>query len=302
MADTITRQPLVWLVTGTSSGLGNALSRAILARGDTVIATSRKSSAELAEAGAYTLPLDVTWGLEKLKEIVDGIVKQHSRIDVLVNNAGYAMTGALEEATPEETLDLFNSNVFGGLNVARAVLPHMRARKVGTVLWVGSLAGWTTVPYCGLYTSTKFATRSIAETLNVELSSISENLRSIYLEPGYFRTTFLSPGHRSDHNPRIGDYTPLTDKMDSIFKSIDQNQPGDPQKYTTKRASVVYVQLLIDFVKGEGKFAGKKVPVGLAVGSDSYKTVSKTCKDTLQVLEEWEDVIKSTDFPKEETA
>ncbi|KDQ08534.1 hypothetical protein BOTBODRAFT_191676 [Botryobasidium botryosum FD-172 SS1] len=281
-------EPLVWLITGTSTGFGNALARAVLSRGDTVVATSRSTPIDLEKAGAHALPLDVTWGLDKLKETVDGIVEQHGRIDVLVNNAGYALFGAIEEATPEETFDQFNTNVFGAINVARAVLPHMRARKSGTIVWIGSLGGWQAVPSAGLYVTTKYAIRGIAETMQAELSSISEDLRSIYLEAGHFRTTFLSPSHRTQYSPRINDYTPLTDQFNTVFQAYDRRQPGDPERF---------VRLLIDFVNREGRFAGRKLPTGIPAGSDAYEAIGTTCRNTLQVLEEWEDVIKSTDYP-----
>jgi len=283
-------QPLVWLITGTSGGFGHALARAVLARGDTVIATSRKEPTDLAEAGAHAVALDVTWELDKLKETVDALVKQHGRIDVLVNNAGYILTRALEEATPQETLDQFNTNLFGGLNIARAVLPHMRARKSGTVVWVGSIAGWRGIANAGLYAASKYALRGVAESMHLELSSISENLRSIYLEPGYFRTAFLNPSHRSEYIPRIDDYSGITSKANEALENYNNQQPGDPEKF---------VQVLLDYVKREGKFGGgKQLPVGIPVGSDSFQIIGTECRKTLKVLEEWEDVIKSTDFPK----
>jgi len=283
-------QPLVWLITGTSGGFGNTLARAVLARGDIVIATSRKEPTDLAKAGAHALALDVNWDLEKLKEVVDGVVKQHGRIDVLVNNAGYILTSTLEEATPQETFDQFNTNVFGGLNIARAVLPHMRARKSGTIVWIGSAGGWMGFPNSGLYCASKFAVRGIAESMHLELASISENLRSIYLEPGYFRTAFLNPSHRTPYVPRIDDYAAVAGPVHAMLEQYNDQQPGDPEKF---------VQVLLDYVKREGKFGGgKELPVGIPVGSDAFEIIRGTCRSTLKVLEEWEDVIKSTDFPK----
>jgi len=166
----------------------------------------------------------------------------------------------------------------------------MRARKAGTIVWIGSLTAWQACPNSGLYSTTKYAIRGIAETIHVELASISEDLRSIYIEPGHFRTNVLSPAHRTDYVPRINDYKTLTDKINQRLVEFDQHQPGDPEKF---------VQFLLDYAKREGKFAGAgKLPVGLPAGSDSFEAVSQKCKDTLKVLEEWEDVIRSTDFPE----
>ncbi|KAI0293624.1 hypothetical protein B0F90DRAFT_1393384 [Multifurca ochricompacta] len=136
---------LVWLITGTSSGVGRDLTLAALQRGDKVIATARARSIgqldQLREKGADVLELDVTSPIDKLHEIAKQAVAIHGRVDVLVNNAGYVLVGAIEENTPQETYDQFNTNVFGGLNVARAFLPYMRQRKSGSVVWIGSLGG-----------------------------------------------------------------------------------------------------------------------------------------------------------------
>ncbi|KDQ09720.1 hypothetical protein BOTBODRAFT_58499 [Botryobasidium botryosum FD-172 SS1] len=278
MIPTDSTQRLVWLITGASGGFGHALTRAARARGDTVIATSRKEPAGLAETGAHTLALDVTREIDRLKEIVDSLVKQHGHIDVLVNNAGYIITCALEEATPQETLDQFNTNLFGGLNMARA--------RSGTVVWISSVTGWRGIADAGLYVGSKYAVRGIAESMDIEPSSISPNLRSIYLEPGYFRTPFLNPSRTS----RIDDYNAISRRSDQALESFNNHQPGDPERF---------VQVLLDYVRHEGIFAGRpKLPVGMPLGSDSFRIIGNACRKTLKVLDEWEDVIKSTDFPE----
>ncbi|KAK7459579.1 hypothetical protein VKT23_009561 [Stygiomarasmius scandens] len=137
---------LVWLITGTSTGIGRDLTLLALKRGDKVIATARGRSLskleELKAQGADTLELDVGWPLERLQQLAKDAVAIHGRVDVLVNNAGYFLVGALEENSAEETLQQFNTNVFGALNVTRAFLPHMRERKYGTIVWAGSIVGW----------------------------------------------------------------------------------------------------------------------------------------------------------------
>ncbi|KAJ3562735.1 hypothetical protein NP233_g9391 [Leucocoprinus birnbaumii] len=155
--------PLVWLITGTSSGIGRLLAIAALNRGDKVIATARARSVsqldDLKERGAETLELDVTASIPDLQTAAAKAIRIYGKIDVLVNNAGYILVGAIEENSPEETLNQFNTNVFGALNVSRAFLPYMRERRTGTVIFIGSIGGWRSVPNAGLYAATKWTTR-----------------------------------------------------------------------------------------------------------------------------------------------
>jgi len=282
---------LVWIITGTSSGFGRDLVVAALERGDKVIATARGRSvsklAELKDLGADVLELDVTAPLDKLQEIAKQAYDIHGKIDVVVNNAGYIHVGALEEVTPEETFAQFNTNVFGGLNVARAFLPYMRARKSGTVVWFGSVGGWRELAGGGLYSATKYCVRGISETLDVEISPLG--LRSIVVEPGYFRTDFLTADNRVPYTPRIADYPEITRRAHEGLEAHNGKQLGDPKKG---------VEVIIDIVKGEGAAKGRTVPPVLQLGSDCYTLVTGACNKTLQNLEEWKDVIVSTDFEK----
>ncbi|KAG6909214.1 hypothetical protein DXG01_001521 [Tephrocybe rancida] len=267
---------LVWLITGTSTGLGRELTLAALKRGDKVIATARARSLskldDLKAQGADALELDVTAPLETLHETAKKAIALHGRIDVLVNNA-------------EETYDQFNTNVFGALNVARAFLPYMRERRTGTVIFLGSIGGWRTVPNAGLYAATKFALRGISTTLDEEISPLG--LRSICAEFGYFRTAFLMADHRAPQVSRIADYKPITDAGNAALEAYSGQQPGDPLKG---------VEVLADVVRGEGVAAGKPVPAVLSLGSDCYKVTKTACEDTLARLEEWKKVSFSSDF------
>ncbi|KAF8075755.1 hypothetical protein FPV67DRAFT_1469077 [Lyophyllum atratum] len=280
---------LVWLITGTSTGLGRDLTLAALKRGDKVIATSRARSLakleDLKAQGADILELDVTSPLEDLKSIAEKANAIHGRIDVLVNNAGYILVGAIEENTPEESFDQFNTNVFGALNVSRAFLPYMRERKTGTVVFLGSLGGWRSVPNAGLYAATKFALRGISSSLHDEISPLG--LRSICVDFGYFRTAFLNADHRAPQVSRIQDYKPMTDKANAALEAYNGKQPGDPLKG---------VEVIADVVRGEGVAAGKTFPTSLSLGSDCYTIVKGESEKTLARLEEWKDVTQSTDF------
>ncbi|PPQ78486.1 hypothetical protein CVT25_011827 [Psilocybe cyanescens] len=280
---------LVWLITGTSSGIGRDLALEALKRGEKVIATGRARSLakldDLRAKGADILELDVTSSLETLEEVARKAVAIHGRIDVLVNNAGYILVGALEENTPKETYDQFNTNVFGALNVSRAFLPCMREKRTGTILFIGSLGGWKSSPYTGLYVATKWALRGLAETLHDEISPLG--LRSICVDFGYFRTPFLQADQRAPKVARIEDYKVIGESAEAALHAYNGKQPGDPLKG---------VNVLLDLVRGEGQAAGKPFPRGLSLGTDSY-TVAKTASlNALERLEQWKDVSFSTDI------
>ncbi|KAK0484441.1 hypothetical protein IW261DRAFT_1359496 [Armillaria novae-zelandiae] len=297
---------LVWLITGTSTGLGRDLALAALERGDKVIATARARSlhllAYLKEKGAETLELDVTAPLEDLKKVPDKAVAIYDRVDVLVNNAGYILIGALEESPPEETFDQFkwvsgvvayadlayhlrSTNAFGALNVTRAFLPHMRARRTGTFVWLGSIGGWRAVLNAGLYGTTKWALHGISETLDVKVSILG--LRSICIDFGYFRTSSLTGDHRKPYVSKIDDYKEITEKVESALQAYNGKQPGDPKKG---------IQVMLDVVRGEGVAQGKEFSKSLLLGSDCFEGVQDQIQGYLKLQKEWEDVSQSTDF------
>ncbi|KAK7051619.1 hypothetical protein VNI00_004598 [Paramarasmius palmivorus] len=273
------------------TGLGRDLTLAALRRGDKVIATARARSisqlGDLKAKGADTLELDVTAPLEELQAIAKKAVAIHGRIDVVVNNAGYILVGAIEESTPEETYDQFNTNVFGALNVSRAFLPHMRERRTGTIVFMGSLGGWRAAPNAGLYATTKWALRGISSTLHEEIAPLG--LRSLCVDFGYFRTSFLTPDHRKPYTPRISDYAPITEKSEAGLQAYNGKQPGDPQRG---------VEVVLDIVRGEGTVNGKPFQQSIQLGSDCYAVAKAECEKTLSRLEEWKEVSISTDYPK----
>ncbi|KAA1475263.1 NAD(P)-binding protein [Dentipellis sp. KUC8613] len=282
---------LVWFITGCSSGLGRLLTLEALARGDKVIATARPRSLakldDLAQRGADVLALEVTAPLEELKAVAAKAAAIHGRIDVLVNNAGYFAVGGLEEATPEETYNQFNTNIFAGLNVARAFLPYMRPRKSGTVVWLGSIGGWIPLINAGLYAATKAATRSLSQTLDAELAPLG--LRSLNFEFGYFRTEFLTASQRAPYIPRIADYAEVCGAAEAAFQAANGKQPGDPVKG---------VSIMVDSIRGEGVALGREVPGTVQLGRDTVENVDKVSKETQGIIGEWKDVWASTDFPE----
>lgn len=281
--------PFVWLITGTSSGLGRELALEALKRGEKVIATGRSRSIakldDLKAKGADVIELDVTSPLETLHETAKKAVEIHGRIDVLVNNAGYILVGAIEESTPQETFDQFNTNVFGALNVTRAFLPYMREKKTGTVIFMGSIGGWRSAPYAGLYSTTKWALRGISETLHDEISPLG--LRSVCVDFGYFRTSFLESDQRAPKVSRIPDYKETSEAVEAALQAYNGKQPGNPLKG---------VEVIVDLVQGVGLAAGKPFPRGLALGTDCYNVAKASSNQALERLEIWKDVSFSTDF------
>ncbi|KAF2210845.1 hypothetical protein CERZMDRAFT_113012 [Cercospora zeae-maydis SCOH1-5] len=242
--------PLVYLVGAASSGFGKGMALEALKRGHKVIATARDSTkiSDLREKGAITLDLDVTQPLEELQAIVAEAHKHYGKFD---------------EATPEETYESFNVNVFGVINLIRAVLPYMRQQKSGTIAHFGSIGSWRGVP------GAKVA------PLGIDVISI---------EPGYFRTGFFNSGARQSTSTRIQDYE------DTVFgqarknlESKDNTQLGNTELGCSAIADVLE------------KHDGKAVRPRPALGSDAYSIIRAKCEDTLQLLDEWKEVSMSTD-------
>jgi len=280
---------LVWLVTGTSSGFGREFVVAALARGDKVIATARPKSVhklkEIQEKGADVIELDVAWPFNQLVEVVKKAESIYGRVDALFNNAGYAEVMAIEETSSDETFELFNTHVFGGLNLVRAVLPGMRARKEGTIVWNGSLLGWQPGCGVGLYSAAKACVRGLSQVLHAEIAPLG--LRSLVVEPGYFRTSIIDKFN--PYETRIADYRYMMTATYESFKLSNASLPGD-----LKRG----VQVILDLVRGEGIAQGRSIPTTLPLGTDCFEAVESVCQEELQILKEWKDVIVSTDLPK----
>ncbi|KAF9017892.1 NAD(P)-binding protein [Hymenopellis radicata] len=291
---------LVWLITGTSSGIGRELVIAALKRGDKVIATARARSIsqleDLKSAGADVLELDVTSSVDEIGEAAKKAIAIHGRIDVLVNNAGelrYSfllrrlLVGAIEDNTAQETLNIYQTNLFGGINVARAFLPYMRPRKSGTLVWIGSVGGWIPAPMTGVYASAKHALRGISETLDQELAPLG--LRSICMDFGTFRTGLIDTTHHVPYTARIDDYRAPTEAFEKLIRDVDGKQPGDTRKA---------VEIIVDVVRGEGVAKGRAggMPSFLLLGSDCFEMAQKEVKRVMRMQEEWADVSKSTDF------
>ncbi|KAI0768379.1 hypothetical protein BC629DRAFT_1442423 [Irpex lacteus] len=280
---------LVWLITGTSSGFGRLLTLSALARGDKVIATARARSLskldDLKTKGAYTYELDVNWPQDQLNAFAKKIIEEHGRVDVVVNNAGYVEVAPQETSTPEQVAAQFNTNVFAPININRAFLPYLREQKTGTIVWIGSVAGWWSDALVSLYCATKHAVRALSVGLDSEISPFG--LRSIVFEPGYFRTDFLATEHMGVGENSTSAYDERLKAAVKGLQDISGKQLGNPEKGA---------EVIVDVIRGEGVAAGKKIPPYVALGSDTYRIENDILDSSKKILEEWKDVAYSTDF------
>ena len=177
----------VMLITGASSGIGKACAKRLAAEGDRVYGTSRHPSGEMGVPNTQMIAMDVNSD-ESVNAALEQIVRAEGRIDIVVNNAGVGIAGAIEDTSIEEARALFETNFFGMLRVCRAVLPVMRKAHRGTIVNISSLGGRIGLPYQGLYSATKFAVEGMSEALRMEVHQFG--IRVIMIEPGDFRTGF----------------------------------------------------------------------------------------------------------------
>lgn len=290
----------VWFITAASSGFGHEMTLSALARGHTVIATARNASRiqDLKDAGAETLAFDVTAPQEAQDAIAKDVFARHGRVDYLINAAGYMLDGAVEELTEKEVFDQFNTNVFGLMRTIKAFLPYLREQEVAangirsTVASFGSLGSWGGGPTFSVYSMTKWSCSALMESLAAELAPF--NIRSTVIEPGYFRTGFLNPGARVLSELRLPAYEDkdtATGKTRSALDATDANQPGDVVKGS---------KVTVDILTGTGVGEGKDLPVRIVLGPDCDKYIRNKISSTLDILEEWKEVINSTNHTTSE--
>lgn len=219
----------IWLVTGASKGLGLSLVQKLLSEGYKVAATSRKLN-DLNTETADFLPLQVDLLNEQsIADAVAATISKFGKVDVLVNNAGYGQIGTLEELSDAEARANFDVNVFGSLNVIRAVMPHLRTQRSGAIFNISSVGGFTgNFPGWGVYCATKFAMAGFTESLSAEAKEFGISATIVY--PGYFRTNFLKEGSLTLPKNPIAEYTGARELEAAHVNNIDNNQAGDPEK------------------------------------------------------------------------
>ncbi|KAH7026076.1 3-oxoacyl-reductase, partial [Microdochium trichocladiopsis] len=280
-----TTMPRVWIITGASSGFGLQLAKIAAAAGDTVIAASRNPSKLGGIPGVTPMRLDHNEPYPQVKADVDAMVALHGRVDILVNNAAYVQTGTLEETTADEALRQLQANVLGPLSVYRAVLPHMRSRRSGVLVTIGSMSGWAPFNACNLYGISKAAVRALGNGLAGEVEPFG--IRHCLVEPGPFRTPLLDQGGNfaaTEGTARIDDYRAMNEQTDATFRGMDGNQPGDPVKAC---------QIIFDVVTREP--AGD-VPEYLPLGSMAVQVIRQCAEKVLAQLKEMEPLANSADL------
>ncbi|OKH53967.1 short-chain dehydrogenase/reductase [Calothrix sp. HK-06] len=272
----------VWFITGASRGFGLEIAKAALAAGDRVVATVRSQPAQLATTlhnhpELYVVQMDVTQE-DQVQEAVKQGIARFGQVDVLVNNAGFGMVTAIEEATDAEVRKQYDTNVFGLLNVTRAVLPYLRQQKSGHVINISSLFGYDAVPGWGLYGSTKFAVEGISKGLAIELAPLGIHVTAV--APGLFSTDFLSTESYVVPKTIIDDYQATVGPMRSGAEALHGNQPGDPKKF-----AAVILQLANT----------EHPPLHLPVGKDTVAMYQSNAAKMAREIEAWLPVATSTD-------
>ncbi|WDF60580.1 oxidoreductase [Flavobacterium sp. KACC 22758] len=274
----------VWFITGASKGLGLELAKKLLAEGFKVAATSRSEEAlvkVLGNSSENFLPLEMDLVDEKsVKSAIDKTINHFKTIDVLVNNAGYGLLGALEELTDAESRKNYEVNVFGLLNVIRNTMPILRANKSGHIFNISSVGGYYgEFPGWGIYCSTKFAVAGLTESLAAEVKSFGVHATIVY--PGYFRTDFLKDSSLLLPQNPIADYKEVRQSESAHKEDINQNQPGDP------------VKLAEALIKAS---EDQNPPLHLFLGEDAYNMANQKIASVQSELEAWKAVSVSTGF------
>lgn len=221
----------IWFITGISSGLGKAISNEVLQKGDFVIGTFRKEEQVTAfneqnKGKGFSYKLDVTDELS-ITRTVDLVEKDFGKIDVLVNNAGVGIIGAIEETSIKEVRSVFEANFFGTLQITQKVLPLLRKQKSGHIIQISSHGGLKAFAGFGIYNASKFALEGFSEALAQEIAPLGIKLTIV--EPGPFRTKFANTSLMEAKNI-ISDYNNTAGSFRNKLKSVDGKQEGDPEK------------------------------------------------------------------------
>ena len=268
----------VWFITGASGGLGRSLANTVLDRGERVVATARDPGrlAELAERDRVVAArLDVT-DSGQARSAVDAGLRAFGRIDVVVNNAGYGLFGALEELPADKLRHAFETNVFGALSVIRAALPQLRRQRSGHVVQISSLEGVAPVAAGeAAYAGTKFAVEGVAEALAKEVEHLG--IRVTIVEPGPLRTDFGSSSIALP--PRSADYADSVGKALEWFASIAGRQPNDPG-----RVAAAIIQAV----------DADEPPLRLVLGEEAVAAVREKLTAQRSDLDSWEQLSVTT--------
>lgn len=271
-----------WLITGCSSGLGRALAQAVLAHGHNAVVTARNVTALQDIAAAFpetalALPLDVT-DRAQITSVVEQARTRFGGIDVLVNNAGYGYRAAVEEADDADIRRLFDTNVFGAVDMIKAVLPDMRAKRAGAILNISSIGARISPAGSGYYSATKAALEGLSGSLHKELQPLGINVTVI--EPGAFRTDFAGRSLTQSATP-IEDYAETAGMRRKENDTVHGTQPGDPAKAAEAILAIV---------------ESANPPALMVLGKDAFDAFAAVAQAERTELDQWRDLSLSTDI------
>jgi NAD(P)-dependent dehydrogenase (short-subunit alcohol dehydrogenase family) len=274
--------PKTWLITGSSRGLGRELARAVLERGDRLVATARRPEQLEDLVQTYgdrvrTVALDVT-DAAAARRVVRLAVEEFGSLDVLVNNAGYANSAPIEETPDDDFRAQVETNLFGVVNVTKAALPVLREQRSGHILQISSVGGRVGgTPGMGAYQASKFAVEGFSEVLNNEMRPLG--IKVTIVEPGGFRTDW---GGSSMKLATVGrDYEETVGTVNEYRRATDGAQPGDPARAAQVIAGLPDLE---------------EPPLRLLLGTDALTLADKASRSRAAEAEHWADVSRSTDF------
>ena len=273
-----------WLITGCSSGIGKGIAKAVLESGDQAVVTARNKDKVLDIVEAYpdkalAVSLDVC-KQESIDEVVKLAYEKFGTIDVLVNNAGYGYRSAVEEGEIEAVQTLYQINLFGPVQLIKAVLPKMREQKSGYILNVTSIAAARSAVGSAYYASSKAALELLTNGLMKEVAPLG--IKAMVVQPGAFRTRFYDQESLQGTNDKISDYESTVGKSRPGNFTNARNQAGDPDK-----AGKVLVEVIN---------SGKELPEILTLGKAAVSAVKSTLKGKIKELDQWAEVSVSCDY------
>lgn len=271
----------VWYITGASKGMGLSLTKELLAQGHRVAATSRSESAfdQLTGLGDQFLPLEVDLKSEKsIGDSYKRVAEKFGRIDVIVNNAGYGLGGALEELGTEEIMENFDVNFFAVVRVVQNALPYLRKQHSGHIINISSIAGFAPGTGWSMYCAAKFAVSGLSEALSNDLKPLGIHVTNVM--PGWFRTNFAKPDSIAYNKNQIEDYAYLRESH-AKMNSMDGAQLGDPDKIANAFLELVN---------------SPEPAVNLFLGSDAFNRAVNKMEQLKAEMENWKKISCSTDF------
>jgi NAD(P)-dependent dehydrogenase (short-subunit alcohol dehydrogenase family) len=276
-----TSKQKVWFITGASSGMGLALTKLVLSKGDKVAATSRnieELETKITENKEHLLPLqvDITSD-ESVKGAVKQTIEKFGKLDVVVNNAGYVLLGSLEEITDKEFREVLDVNLFGTVNVIRAVMPYLRMQQFGHIINFSSNAGYVGMANVASYNAGKFAVIGISEALHNEVEAFG--IKVTVVAPGEIRTNLWASGHLKSAKNKVDAYK--SEKLEKTLSLNSGKQQGDPEKL---------VNIFVDIANNPNP------PLHLLLGPDTYQMVIDQREKEKQEIETWKEVTLSTNF------